>query len=100
PTVDPDLKERLRLASRARDFGVKVLGLRGGDAFTRFVDLRGEPVAWNVSAAPKDQLRPYLVTFPITGAVPYLGFFRKEDALKEIVRLDAKGLDTYLRGVA
>ncbi len=100
PKVDANLKEKLRLAWSAREFGVQELGLRGGDAFTRFVDLHGEAVAWNVSAAPKDKLVPYYHRFPITGAVPYLGFFRKEDALKEEQHLRSLGLDTYLRGVA
>lgn len=100
PAVDGETKRRLRVAVEAREFGVRVLGLRGGDAYTRFVDTHGAPVAWNVSAAPKDQLKPYLVRFPIVGAVPYLGFFREEDARVEKARLEAMDLDTELRGVA
>lgn len=100
PSVDAETKRRLRLAVEARAFGVNVLGLRGGDAYTRYVDTHGEPVAWNVSAAPKDQLKPYLVRFPIAGAVPYLGFFREADARTEKARLEAMDLDTELRGVA
>lgn len=100
PSVDPDTKRRLRLATRARDFGVRALGLRGGDVYTRYVETAGAPIAWNVSAAPKDQLLPYLHRFPLVGAVPYLGFFHEEDARREQARLARDGLDTYLRPVA
>lgn len=100
PTVDARTKERLRLALAARRFGIEVLGLRGGDSYTRFLDTRGQPVAWNVSAAPKDRLRPYLHRFPITGAIPYLGFFKEADARREAARLAQKQLDVFVRPVS
>jgi predicted aminopeptidase len=100
PTVDATTRARLRLAKQARDFGVEVLGLRGGDAFTRFVDTGEAPIAWNVTAAEKDQLRIHLNRFPIVGAIPYLGFFREADARREAARLAAQGLDVQVREVA
>jgi predicted aminopeptidase len=100
PAVPQHTKERLMLAVAARDFGVTQLGLRGGDAYTRYLETDGQPVAWNVSAAPKDRLAPYLHRFPITGAVPYLGYFREADARREEARLKALGFDTCVRGVA
>jgi predicted aminopeptidase len=99
PATDADIRRRLALAQSAREFGVEVLGLRGGDNFTRFLDLHGKPLAWNLSAAPKDKLRPVVWRFPITGAVPYLGFFREEDARREAAALRARGLDVYVREV-
>ncbi|MFI5290377.1 MAG: aminopeptidase, partial [Polyangia bacterium] len=45
PAVSADTKRRLALARSARDFGVEVLGLHGGDAYTRFVDTHGAPLA-------------------------------------------------------
>jgi predicted aminopeptidase len=100
PAVDVQIKERLRLAVAARDFGVTVLGLRGGDAYTRYLETGDAPVAWNVSAAPRDRLAPHLHRFPIVGAVPYLGFFDQADARREEARLRAAGLDTWVRPVA
>jgi predicted aminopeptidase len=100
PQVEPATKAKLKLAMEAREFGIRILGLRGGDAYTRFLDTRGAPIAWNVSAAPKDKLRPHVHRFPITGAVPYLGFFREADARKEEKRLQALGFDTYVRPVS
>lgn len=100
PAVDAETKRRLALARDARDFGVRVLGLHGGDAFTRFVDSHGAPIAWNVTAAEKDRLAAHYNRFPIVGAIPYLGFFEERDATVEADRLRAQDLDVYVRPVA
>jgi predicted aminopeptidase len=100
PATPPELKRRLTLAKEARAFGVRFLGLRGGDGFTRFVDSHGAPIAWNVTAARKDALAAYLHHFPIVGAIPYLGFFHEDDARREAERLRALDLDVYVRPVA
>jgi predicted aminopeptidase len=100
PSTSPELKRRLKLASAARDFGREVLGLRGGDAFTRFVDSHGAPIAWNVMAARKDALVPHLNRFPVVGAIPYLGFFDERDARREAERLRGQDLDVFVRPVA
>ncbi|HEY3358884.1 MAG TPA: aminopeptidase [Polyangia bacterium] len=100
PGVDSDTKRRLRVALAARDFGTRVLGLRRGGVYTRYLDTHGAPVAWMVAAAPKDRLAPHLFRFPLVGAMPYAGFFREADAAREQARLAALGLDTYVRPVA
>ena len=100
PAVSAETKRRLKLAREAREFGVRVLGLRGGDEFTRFVDSHGAPIAWNVTAAQKDRLQAHLNVFPIVGAIPYLGFFDEKDAVREAARLRAEDLDVYVRPVA
>jgi predicted aminopeptidase len=100
PSVSEDTKRRLALARDARQFGVTVLGLRGGDGFTRFVDSHGAPIAWNVTAAKKDKLEAHLNHFPVVGAIPYLGFFDEKDAAREAERLRAQDLDVYVRPVA
>ena len=100
PAVSADTKRRLALARSARDFGVEVLGLHGGDAYTRFVDTHGAPLAYNVWAAPKLKLEPYGHHFPIAGTVPYLGYFRKKDAIAEARKLEARGFDVFVGEVA
>ncbi len=100
PSVPAETKRRLALAKEAREFGVRVLGLRGGDGFTRFVDSHGAPIAWNVTAAEKDRLAAHLNRFPVVGAIPYLGFFAEADAAREAARLRALDLDVYVRPVA
>jgi predicted aminopeptidase len=96
PKTGASTRARLGLAWEARKFGVEALGLRDGDAFTRFVDLHGKPVAWSVWAAEKDRLVPHTHAFPIAGRVPYLGFFSERDAQREEERLKREGYDTYV----
>ena len=100
PAISEDTKRRLRVAQAAREFAVRTLGLRGGDEYSSFVDTHGDPIAWNLTAAPKDELRAKTHTFPLVGAVPYLGYFRESDARKQAANLQAQGFDTYLRAVA
>jgi predicted aminopeptidase len=100
PTTPAELRRRLKLAEAARQFGIDELGLRGGDGFTRFVDSHGAPIAWNLTAAPKDKLEAHLNRFPIVGVIPYLGFFEEADATREADRLRAEGLDVFIRPVA
>ena len=100
PSVDEHTKSRLRLAMEARKFGVEVLGLRGGDNYTRYLATGGRAIAWNLTAAPKDKLRPFTWRFPIVGTVPYLGFFDEKKARKMQDSLKAKDYDTYVRPVA
>jgi predicted aminopeptidase len=98
PVTSPALRERLQLALEARQFGIDVLGLRGGAEFKRFVDTGG-PVAYNLTAAPRTAWRILRWRFPLVGAVPYLGFFDRRDAMKQAKQLEARGYDVYVRPV-
>lgn len=100
PATDEKLKARLELAMAARKFGIEVLGLHGGDNFTRYLATHGRPVAWNLTVAPKDALHPIVWHFPIVGSVPYLGFFSEKDVRTVESVMKAKGYDTYVRPVA
>lgn len=52
---------------------------------------------WNLSACPPLQFKPVTWRFPIVGKVPYLGFFRKQDADIWAERLRKDGNDVYMR---
>lgn len=90
---------KLQLILDVRRFAMDVLGLHTDDSYTTFVDVGGPYVTYNVSAAPKDALRPYVWWFPIVGWVPYKGYFTKAKAVREATALKAEGYDTYVRGV-
>ena len=99
PKTDKKMQERLKLLSEIREFGIS-LGLNNTDSYKSVYDTRGKPVVWAVSACPKDRLAAVHWKFPIVGRVPYLGFFKKEDALKERQKLIDKGYDTLTRPVS
>jgi len=97
--LDPLLKEKLQLTLKAREFS-KELGLNPKKTFLSYSDLKNMPTIWVVTAAEKFKLKPYLWDFPVVGALPYKGFFNKEDAESELQRLKEKGYDVSLRTTA
>jgi len=52
---------------------------------------------WNMSACPSLSFQPVTWRFPIVGKVPYLGFFRREDADKWVDRMESQGHEVYVR---
>lgn len=90
-------RNKLALVLEARQFGID-LGLTPKHAFTQYSPVKGEAVAWVVSAAPKDEFRLYTWWFPFVGSIPYKGFFDKVDAIEEAKALQRDGYETWVRG--
>ncbi len=76
------------------------VGLKTGNSYTTYYDTKGQPISWNVSAAPKDALQPHLWHFPIVGSLPYKGFFDRGRAEDAFASLQKAGYDAYLRPVS
>ncbi len=93
-------KHKLQLASEAREFAKTKLGLNDNGNYTQFVQLDRPYVSWVVNASEKWQLKHYHFDYLIVGQMPYKGYFSEEEAQAEKSRLEAKGLDVYLRGVS
>ena len=99
PATPLAARERLLLIRDARVWGEREIGLKHTDSYETYVDLKGRPVSWLVTACPPDSLKPESWWFPIVGRVPYLGFFELDDARAEKENLEAKGLDVHVRPV-
>lgn len=98
PNTTAELRGQLELVLAARQFADDELGLAAGHTYTSFSDVGpGRTLVHVVSASPKDRLEAYRWSYPVVGAVPYKGFFDKEDALAEQRRLERLGYDTYVR---
>ena len=82
-----------------RRFAMEELGLKESKNYTRYVELDRNYLAAVVSASPEDSFGRHQWWFPVVGKVPYKGFFNVEDARKEMVKLEKKGLDVWVRGV-
>ncbi|MCB9761589.1 MAG: aminopeptidase [Alphaproteobacteria bacterium] len=52
---------------------------------------------WNVSACNPVAFEPKRWWFPIVGSMPYLGYFREQDARRTEARLAGQGYDVYVR---
>ncbi|MEK7468167.1 MAG: aminopeptidase [Planctomycetota bacterium] len=99
PATPAGARERLILIREARAWGEREFGLKHTDSYESYVDLKGRPVSWLVTACPPDSLKPESWWFPVVGRVPYLGFFDLDDARAEKEALEAKGLDVNVRSV-
>ncbi|MBI4208911.1 MAG: aminopeptidase [Deltaproteobacteria bacterium] len=95
--LTPEQLEKIALIQEAKDFGESVLGLKKTKNYTLYAALKKDLRPYVLSACPKDSLTPYQWKFPIVGAVPYLGFFDKEEALEKEQELQHEGYDTFLR---
>ncbi len=97
--LSPQQRERIELTIELREFMENKLKLNTDSNFSRYVELDQPYVTYVVSAAQKNALKQHLWHFPIIGAVPYKGYFKKEKAVQEVQKLKDQDLDTNLRGV-
>lgn len=72
-------------------------GLAATKNYSRYTDLKREAAVWVVSASERLAFRSVTWWFPITGSVPYLGWFRFEDAARFAFELQQQGLDVNVR---
>jgi len=99
PATPLELKERLELARRIREFASRGLGLPENGSYSSYADLRRRYVVWNVYAAPVFSIEAKRECFPFTGCVSYRGFFSEQEARRYAERLRARGNDVYVGGV-
>ena len=67
----PKVRQRLALAVAARRFA-KDMGLDVGFQYRNVVFLDAPAVVYVVTAAPRTSLDPYMWTYPIVGALPWM----------------------------
>ncbi len=95
--LSADEEAKLELIVAARQYAVETIGLNAGNSYTTFFDAGDEALAFNLSAARKDALKPYIWRFPIVGDVPYLAFFDEgyRDAVQQQMVDDGYDTHTY-----
>lgn len=97
PDVDVDKQEKLKLVLAVRDYARDFLRMNVGGSYSSLSYVDRPDLTYLVLGAPKTELRPYTWWFLIIGNVPYKGYFSKEEAQREIARLEAEGYDTNMR---
>jgi len=98
--TDDDLRVRLEMVREARQFAVDQLLLPDNDSYLSYTDLERDFVVWNVFAAPEFSLTPEQWCYPVAGCVAYRGYFAEDKAASKAQKLEKKGLDVYVGGVA
>lgn len=95
PELTAEQAAALDLVADVKSFGAEI-GLSATDNYET-VAWGWQRKIWNVSACEPLAFEPRTWWFPVVGRVPYLGFFREEDARRQAGRLEDKGLDVYVR---
>ena len=99
PQVDPEMRRRLALAQRARDFASAQLGLPDNRSYRLYADIQRPFVVWNLFATAEFSVKPELHCFPIAGCVAYLGYYSLGRARGAAALLKQRRFDTYVGGV-
>src|SRR5919202_2484125 len=97
PGTPPAVRQKLGLVLTARAFAEDSVGLRAGQSFTTYSQLRRDTLVLVLSGAYRDRLQPYTWWFPIVGRVPYKGFFDFAAARRASADMARRGFDVYLR---
>ena len=99
PDTDPELKQRLHMIMRIRDFASNNVKLPNNNSYRSYADIGRKFIVWNVFATPALSLEPHQSCFLIVGCLSYRGYFKKTDALAYMDKLENEGFDVYLGGV-
>ena len=94
----PERLEKLKLVKPILDFAEKEIELTPKNSYQKFVELNSPYVSWVVQASSKRQLTLKTWWFPFIGNQPYLGFFVKENAMKESQKLKKENYDVSFGG--
>lgn len=98
-TTAPELKEKLALTLRIREFASRELALPQNNSYRRYADLQRPFVVWNVFAAPEFSTKPVQWCFVMAGCVSYRGYFSQSDAQAFAAEAAKAGHDVHVGGV-
>lgn len=96
---DAELRERLALTQRIRDWAVTELGLPDNRSYRSYADLGRSAAVWNVVAAPPWSLTLKTWCFPVMGCVGYRGYYDRAAAEQMAGELRGEGLEVAVYGV-
>lgn len=99
PAQPADLKEKLRLTLRLRQFAATELRLPVNGHYQRYADLGRQYVVWNVHAAPATSLEAKTWWYPMVGRLAYRGYFSEQAARRYAAKLARRGWEVYVEGV-
>jgi predicted aminopeptidase len=90
------VRQMLDLTYDIREFAGNQLSLETSKNYTKYVQLERDHLAYIVYAADALSFKQHTWSFPITGEIPYKGYFKLSDARGLQQKLDDRGLDTWV----
>jgi len=98
-TTSTELKAKLEISQRARQFARDTLSLPTGDAYSEYVALDHPWVVVNLVAVPEFSLEPHRWCYLVLGCQAYRGYFSLDDAQREQAKFNDDQYDTCIGGV-
>jgi predicted aminopeptidase len=95
----PQVRERLALALRVRDFASSELALPDNGSYRKYADLERPFVLWNIFATGELSVVPKEWCFPFAGCVGYRGYFNQGRAQQFGEELRRNGFDVFVVGI-
>ena len=93
-------RTKIKLVSEIKTYAKDNLEMDIDDQiYSSYVQLDKPYVTYLLRVSSAYELKAYQWTFPVVGSVPYKGFFKKEEALKEAKSFPKEKYDVLVRGV-
>ena len=94
------LTEKLLLIEEIKRYAIDSIGLKESKNYTTVYNQKGKPIVWIIYATPRYIMKAHLWKYPVVGELPYIGFFKKHKAKKEIEKFEADGFDVRVGTVS
>lgn len=99
PATPQKIKDRILEIEEYKSYFENYFNHNAGKIYSKTTILKEEAVTYLVILSPKDRIEAVKHKFPFVGSFPYLGFFKKESALKFKAKKEKQGLAAYMRPV-
>lgn len=99
PATPEALKSKLQRVAAMRRFASRELALPDNGSYRQYARLDGDYPVWSVWVAPEFDLAPRPSCFPVSGCVPYRGYYTRDAADRYAADFRAAGDDVMVGGV-
>jgi len=99
PATPETLKVRLERVAAMREFASRELALPNNGSYRQYARLNRDYPVWSVWVTPEFDLAPRESCFPVSGCVPYRGYYARDAAERYAATFRAAGDDVLVGGV-
>ena len=95
-SLESDLRQRLLLVQKIRQFSITRLALPDNGSYRSFVQLDRSYVLQNLFAAPEFSIRLHQWCYPIIGCASYRGYYDSKRLRDDAAQLEADGYEVHI----
>jgi predicted aminopeptidase len=98
--ISKEEKQKILWIEEIKKYSVDSLGYKPTNNFTTYFNQHSQPILWIVTACKPFSFDAYEWSFPVVGKVSYKGFFNRNGAQKEYLRIYTQGYDADISEVS